>query len=160
MRARGSASCAEGWSPPFPGFSRLILVSQSVTGTLGCAASGAFLSGQGAFYLPPQPRFSHARFCFSLPRFFMAFGARCASDSQKRCESANGATNSESCSENSLELLRGFREQTVPPKPRFGSGFLYAPRGKCCPFCRGFFFWRVSLLFWRFFRVRSVLVFF
>ena len=59
-----------------------LFVSQRVTGTLGRAASRAFLYGEGAFLLPPHRPFSHAR-CFCLGCFFFLGPlARCASDCQ------------------------------------------------------------------------------
>ena len=61
VRARGSASRAEGWSSPVSGFLTASFGSHRVTGT-----PWAFLYGEGAFYLPPQALF-HTHLSFVSP---------------------------------------------------------------------------------------------
>ena len=61
VRARGSASRAEGWSPSVSGFLTASFGSHRVTGT-----PWAFLYGEGALYLPPQALF-HTHLSFVSP---------------------------------------------------------------------------------------------
>ena len=103
VRARGSASRAEGWSPPVSGFLTASFGSHRVTGT-----PWAFLiRGGGALSAPSGP-FSHALvFCFPAPGFFL-----CAMSDR------HGMTNSKRCSENTAELhvaSRNLRPQRTPP---------------------------------------------
>ena len=66
-----------GLVPSFCGiFLTACFVSQWVTGTHGRTASRAFLSGEGAFLVPPHRPFSHALCFVPAPGFF--FKARCA----------------------------------------------------------------------------------
>ena len=68
VRARGSASCAEGWSPPVSGFLTASFGSHRVTGT----PWALFIRGGGA-YLPPQALFrTHLSFV-SPPQVFSFF---------------------------------------------------------------------------------------
>ena len=58
--------------PLFVGFCRHFLLPVG-PGTHGRAASRAFLSGMGAFLVPPRRPFSHAPFVLPRPRFFFFF---------------------------------------------------------------------------------------
>ena len=69
VRARGSASRAEGWSPPVSGFLTASFSSHRSQGPLG-----PFLHREGALYLPPhRPSFTRTFFCFPAPGFFLFF---------------------------------------------------------------------------------------
>ena len=68
---------------PFRGILTACFVSQWVTGTHGRTASRAFLSGEGAFCVPPRRPFFTLH-VFPAPGFF--FLTRLALDSMTRCE--------------------------------------------------------------------------
>ena len=75
----GSASSAEGWSPPFLGFCRLFLIARGSQGPSD-TASKAFCLGRGLFTGPLRPFFTRTfvppQFFFLLSFSFLALGAR------------------------------------------------------------------------------------
>ena len=132
-RRSDSQGKAQSWAgafdAPFSGILSAFFVCQRVTGTLGRTASRAFLSGKGAlFAAPSQALFHTARLFFSRPRFVFCLGLRgplplessLAMHSQDQLIECIrvGVSNSENCSENSLQ-------NSETPKPRLMCGFFY-----------------------------------
>ena len=76
-RGRGSGR------PLFGILSASFVASGAREGPTDAQRPGPFGSGRGRFICPLTGPFSHARFVFS-PLFFLAFEARCSTDSQTR----------------------------------------------------------------------------
>ena len=128
-------------------------------------ASRAFLSGEGAFCVPPHRPFSHCT-VFPAPGFFRPLGPRLpriacwslafcfvfiprgAAEWLARVDchlySVYGRTNSESCSENTSAISESYSENSPKnpetPKPGVLSGFFYRNEGEMLSVFFGTFF--------------------
>ena len=155
---QGSASCAEGWSPPFPGFWRLILAAIGSQGPLG-----PFYLGRGRFICPLRPFFTRTCRLFPAPGFFFSFFlSRWPSGPRMECLTLLAAMqNSERCSENTPELSECHSERHALRDPHPSPANFGRIRGKCCAFFYGAVFREIPLivLAFFFFTVLLLLVF-
>ena len=128
---QGSASSAEGWSPPFLGFWRLVCEPEGHRDPRTHSVQG-LLSGEGAFYLPPHRPFFTLHVSSPPPFFFfVAFEAGYRIGLRDATE---------------IIMHRNARAKSSPEQPRC-HWCLFGRRGKCCAFFWDAFFWRLPPCF-------------